>query len=119
MARIRNLPCLGCACLCLYATAVQADPRRVPPLERRPVTVADTIEMTEWADRRYAAGASSAGRVGVFSPDGKQFVVLLKKGNLATNTNEFSIVLFDAKNPAEVRPQVLITMTSSSNREGI
>jgi dipeptidyl aminopeptidase/acylaminoacyl peptidase len=88
-------------------------------LERRRVTVADAIEMTEWADRRYAAGAGSAGRVGVFSPDGKQFVVLLKKGNLATNTNEFSIVLFDAKNPTEARPQVLITMTSSSNREGI
>jgi len=103
----------------VYGTAVRADQRRDPLLDRRPVTVADTIEMTEWADRRYAAGAGSAGRVGVFSPDGRQFVVLLKKGNLATNTSEFSVVLFDAKNPAEVRPQVLITMTSSSNREGI
>src|SRR5215468_5740527 len=119
MARIRNLLCLSCACLCLYATAVRADQRRDPSLDRRAVTVADTIEMTEWADRRYTAGAPSAGRVGVFSPDGKQFVVLLKKGNLATNTNEYSIVWFDAETSPAARPQVLITMTSSSNREGI
>ena len=69
MARIRNLLCLGCACLCLCATAVRADERRGLQLARRPVTVADTIEMTQWADRSYAAGAPSAGRVGVFSPD--------------------------------------------------
>jgi len=119
MARIRNLLCLGCAGLCLCATAVRADERRGLHLARRPVTVADTIEMTQWADRSYAAGAPSAGRVGVFSPDRKQFVMLLKKGNLATNTNEFSILLFDAKASSEAKPQVLITMSSSSNREGI
>jgi Tol biopolymer transport system component len=120
MDRIRNLLCLGCACWFLCTTPVQADEPGGSQLARRPVTVADIIEMTQWADRNYAAGAPSAGRVGVFSPDRKQFVVALKKGNLAFNTSEFSILLFDTNASSETaKPQLLITMSSSSNREAI
>ncbi len=76
--------------------------------------------MTQWADRNYAAGGSSTGRVGIFSPDGKRFAVVLKKGNLTSNTNELSILLFDTKTSSEkAKPQLLVTMSSSSNREGI
>jgi len=84
------------------------------------VTVADAIEMRQWADRNYAAGGSSKGKVGIFSPDGKCFVVVLKKGNLSSNTNEFSILLFDTNASWELaQPQTLVTMSSSSNREGV
>ena len=55
-----------------------------------------------------------------FSPDGKHFVVILKKGNLEANTNEYSLVLFQT---AEVfqspEPRVLVSLVSSSNRPAI
>jgi dipeptidyl aminopeptidase/acylaminoacyl peptidase len=58
--------------------------------------------------------------VAKFSPDGKQFVVILKKGNLEANTNEYSLVLFQTaeafRSPA---PQVLVSLASSSNRPAI
>jgi dipeptidyl aminopeptidase/acylaminoacyl peptidase len=120
MNRTRNLLCLGCACWWLSATLMQGREPGESLTARRPVTVADTIEMTLWADRNYAAGSASTDRVGIFSPDGKQFVVVLQKGNLTSNTNEFSILLFDTKAPSEMaKPQILVTMSSSSNREGI
>lgn len=120
MNRIRNLLCLGYASLFLCVTPLQGEESRASQTERRPVTVADAIEMTQWADRGYAAGGSSAGKVGIISPDGRHFLVVLKKGNLASNTNEFSILLFDTKAALEgSKPQPLLTMSSSSNREGI
>src|SRR5579859_6445262 len=49
---------------------------------KRPVTVADSIQMTRLGDPSYTDGAPSKGIVAKFSPDGKRFVVVLKKGNL-------------------------------------
>ena len=63
-------------------------------LTKRPVTVADSIQMTRLGDPSYTDGAPSKGIVAKFSPDGKHFVVILKKGNLEANTNEYSLVLF-------------------------
>lgn len=89
---------------------------------KRSVTVSDAISMTKLGDPSYYLGGSSAGRVGSFSPDGKKFVVILRKGNLANNTNEFSLLiwktadLFRQSTPA---PELLLTMSSSSNREAI
>jgi len=87
---------------------------------KRPVTVADSIEMTRLGDPIYTEGALSNGIVAKYSPNGKRFVVVLKKGNLEANTNEYSLVLFQT---AEVfqspKPQVLVSMASSSNRPGI
>jgi dipeptidyl aminopeptidase/acylaminoacyl peptidase len=58
--------------------------------------------------------------VAKFSPDGNHFVVILKKGNLEANTNEYSLVLFQT---AEVfqspDPRVLLSLVSSSNRPAI
>src|SRR4029077_10971705 len=55
-----------------------------------------------------------------FSPNGKHFVIILKKGNLGANTNEYSLVLFHT---AEVfqspQPDVLVSLPSSSNRTAI
>jgi len=92
----------------------------VTKLTKRPVTVADSIQMSRLGDPLYAAGATSKGIVAKFSPDGKHFVVVLKKGNLEANTNEYSLVLFHT---AEVfhspAPRVLVSLSSSSNRPAI
>lgn len=87
---------------------------------KRPVTVADGIRMTRFGDPRYTDGFSSQGLVGRFSPDGRQFVVLLKKGNLENNTNEYSLLLFKTEEVIRSpKPDVLVTMASSSNRPAI
>ena len=51
--------------------------------------------MTRLGDPRYNDGVSSKGLVAKFSPDGKRFVVVLRKGNLETNTNVYSLILFE------------------------
>ena len=120
MNPIWNLLCLSCVCWYFCATPMRAVEPGEALTPRARVTVADAIEMRQWADRNYAAGGPSKGRVGIFSPDGKCFVVVLKKGNLNSNTNEFSIFLFDTKASSEPpKPQTLLTMSSSSNREGV
>jgi hypothetical protein len=52
-----------------------------------------------------------------FSPGGKHFVAILKKGNLETNTKDYSVFLFRT---AEVfqspEPQVLVSLASSGER---
>ncbi len=76
--------------------------------------------MTRLADDFYFKGGSSAGRVAHFSPDGKQFTIILKKGNVELNTNEFSLLLFHTADALRSpRPEVLLTMSSSSNRDAI
>jgi hypothetical protein len=88
--------------------------------ERRVVTVRDMIEMTQWSDLAYFLGGPPSTQVGLFSPDGNQFVVLLRKGNLALNTNEFSLLLFRTNEAFQSpRPVVAVKMSSSSYRPGI
>lgn len=87
---------------------------------KRPVTVADSIEMTQLGDPSYAGGAPSKGIVAKFSPDGKRFVVVLKKGNLDHNTNDYSLILFETSTAFQSpEPNVLLSMSSSSNRPAI
>lgn len=87
---------------------------------KRPVRVADFIEMTRLGDPLYNAGAPSKGLVAKFSPDGKRFVVILRKGNLETNTNEYSLILFETDEAfRSPNPRVLLSMASSSNRPAI
>jgi hypothetical protein len=85
-----------------------------------PVTVADFIQMTRLGDPQYNAGAASKGLVAKFSPDGKRFVVVLRRGNLETNTNEYSLILFETDEVFHSpNPRVLLSMSSSSNRPAI
>lgn len=84
------------------------------------VTVRDTIEMVQWADRGYFLGGPADGPVGLFSPDGSRFVVVIKKGNVERNTNDYSVLLFETKNVFQTsQPRVLATMSSASNREAV
>lgn len=76
---------------------------------KRPVTVKDAIEMTRSADQLRNQSIAH------YSPDGKKFVAILRKGNLEQNTNDFSMLLWRANevfnSPA---PEVLVTLSSSS-----
>jgi len=92
----------------------------VAGLTKRPATVADSIQMTRLGDPSYTAGDPSNGLVARFSPDGKRFVVVLRNGNLEANTNEYSLVLFQTSEVSHSpRPQVLVSLASSSNRPAI
>lgn len=76
-------------------------------LARHPVDMPDIIEMTH------------VGEI-IESPSQNRFVVLIWKGNLQTDTNDYSLLLFDTaavfQSPA---PRVLISFSSSSNRPAI
>jgi dipeptidyl aminopeptidase/acylaminoacyl peptidase len=102
------------------ASTSEAQTAAVAGLTKRPVRVADSIQMTRLGDVKYTDGWPFKGMVAKFSPDGKRFVVILKKGNLEGNTNEYSLVLFAT---AEVfqspKPRVLVSLSSSSNRPAI
>jgi dipeptidyl aminopeptidase/acylaminoacyl peptidase len=91
-----------------------------PAVDKRRVTVKDTIEMTEFADRGYFLGGAPASPVAIFSPDGKQFIIRLKKGNVEQNAVKYWLLLFQTnevfRSPSGT---VLVTLSSSSNREAI
>ena len=93
----------------------------VNPVSMRPVTVADTICMTKFGDHDYSVwGASSEGHVAQFSPDETKFVVVLRKGNIKNNTNDYSILLWRTEDVFNSSvPELLLTMSSSSNRAAI
>ncbi len=77
---------------------------------RHHVSVADSIGMTRTTDWIPAR----------FSPDGKHFVIVLKNGNLKQNTNEYSVLLWKTSDVFKsTTPELLLKMSSSSNREGI
>lgn len=86
----------------------------------RPTTVADAIRMTRYADPSYIAGQPSDGNVAQFSPDGEKFTLVLRRGNLESNTNEYSLFLWRTADVfRSPRPELLVTFSSSSNREAI
>jgi dipeptidyl aminopeptidase/acylaminoacyl peptidase len=88
--------------------------------EKRRITVRDTIEMTEFADRGYFLGGAPSSPVAIFSPDGKQFLIRLKKGDVERNLVKYWLLLFRTseafQSPAG---RAVVSMESSSNREAI
>jgi dipeptidyl aminopeptidase/acylaminoacyl peptidase len=90
-----------------------------PPGKRR-ITVKDTIEMTEFADRGYFLGGAPESAVAIFSPNGKQFLIRLKKGSVERNVVQYSLLLFQTGDAFQSPVgHELLTMSSSSNREAI
>jgi len=90
---------------------------------KRAVTVADSIQMVRVAGpadvRDYSGGAVSAD-FAVFSPDGQWFVVVVRKGNIERNQNEYSMLLFPAEKAFEApAPVTLVTLATTSGRVGI
>lgn len=100
----------------LLAFASARSPGMVSASGLRPVTVADAISMTRISD------VTETGSIAHFSPNGKEFVVVIRRGNLATNNNEYSLLLWQSDrvlNSNPPAPLVLVTMASSSNRDAI
>src|SRR6202158_3833202 len=98
-----------------FVSSVFAAPHKSGSPERntrkRSVAVADVIEMNR------LAGYASTRSVALFSPDGSKLVVVLRKGNLKTNTNEYSLLLWRTDEVFQPSaPQVLLSMSSSSSR---
>lgn len=90
---------------------------------KRAVTVADSIQMVRVAGptdvRDYYSGAVSAD-FAIFSPDGQWFVVVVRKGNIERNQNEYSMLLFPAVRALEApAPVTLVTLATTSGRVGI
>lgn len=88
---------------------------------QRLVSVRDTIEMLTLADPSYNRGGPSRGRVASFSPDGEQFIVVLRRGDVTSSTNRFSMLLWRSADALRGRssPRNLLELSSSSNREAI
>jgi hypothetical protein len=87
---------------------------------KRPITVADAIQMRQYADPAYTAGQPSNGNVAHFSPDGGKFIVVLKRGNIESGTSEYSLHLWQTTDAfRSPTPDLLLTLSSSSNREAI
>src|SRR5882762_141505 len=84
--------------------------------ERAPVTVADAIGMSKVSSEADHPEAE----IGYFSPNGKNFVIIVRRGNLKQNTNDYSLLSWRSdhifRSPAAT---VLLRMSSSSNRPAI
>lgn len=111
-----------CVVLADEPAAVKGEAVSKEEIEKRPVTVADVIRMTRVAGRgainTYGGGLSAG--FATFSPDGTRFVFLVKKGNLEQNTNEYSLLLYNADEVFDSpSPRRLVSFASSSNREAI
>ena len=93
---------------------------RIDQRKQRFVTVRDSIEMVRLADPLYSMGRQSHGLVAHFSPDRSKFAIVLKRGNIAHDTNEYFLyVCATSKIFGHLKPQPILTMSSSSNRGAI
>jgi dipeptidyl aminopeptidase/acylaminoacyl peptidase len=98
------------AALCVAVALVEAA-QEATPVRRAPV-VADLIEATEVV--------TGKGALAHFSPSGDQFVIVTRKGNPETNTNDFTLLLFktdDVFRSPVAKP--LLTLSSASNTPAI
>lgn len=96
---------------------------RRPQRVGRRATPADMIEMTRVAGSSYARSSYSgslSADFAFYSPNRKRFAVVLKKGNLSRNTNDYSLFVFDIGHGLQaVERKRLVSFSSSSNHEAI
>jgi hypothetical protein len=84
----------------------------------RDITVVDDIE-TAIVEEHEVIGSPKGSPVW-FSPGGQHFIILVKKGNVRRDTNDESILLYRTADALlSPKPDVLATMSSSSNKEPI
>lgn len=86
----------------------------------RPITVLDAIEMTRLGFPDSQLNTPVRQGFAQFSPDGRRFVIVLKKGNPRKDTNDYSLLLYRTADAfRSPHPDILLTMSSSSNRAAI
>jgi len=84
---------------------------------KRPITVEDAVGITRTESLDSSASNSPDG---LFSPDGSQFLVVLKKSNIEKNTNDFSLLLYRTVDVFHSpKADLLLKMSSSSSNDGI
>ncbi len=101
----------------LLACVLQPSAMEAQTLTGRSVTTADVVQMATFGSQpdRY-----DRRDIDVPSPDGRLHVVVLKRGDLARNTNVFSLLLFRTDQLFRgLAPDTLCTLASSSNRPAI
>lgn len=103
--------------LVLFGGTIRYSPSRTAVSEQRPITVRDAIEMTVPGDPDYWSATWSKQSVAKVSPDGSRFIVVLKRGDVESNTNRYSMLLWmvsDISRGAAL-PRTVLEMSSSSN----
>ena len=83
------------------------------------VSIADCVGMTILVDPGYFLGLPSSGRTATFSPDGKRFTVVLRKGDIKRNLNVYLLLLFETEHPTTPQNHLVLELTSSSNQDAI
>src|SRR5439155_18661541 len=83
----------------------------------RPMTVADLVTMATFGSEPHGYAPRD---IDVTSPDGRLHAVVVKRGDVAHNTNVFALLLFRTDHlfdsPA---PDTLLMLSSTSNRPAI
>jgi len=100
---------------------VTGAPSKERETAHRPVGVGDGIELTVPANAYYSEeGQVKAGLV-EFSPDGSRFIIVLKRGEISSNTNRYSMLLWRISEikQGKLGPRTVLEMRSSSNLEAI
>jgi hypothetical protein len=118
--------CFLLAGTCLYTHSAQlrpTDTRADSPVAvraKRPVTVADAIEMTKSGDNSYLDDLPESNSVGLFSPDNRRFAFITQKGDLKKDVVAYSIWVFETADALTTpEPRLVATLASSSNRPAI
>src|SRR6266850_2732222 len=105
---------------CLICIPCDAYSRVPDQHDASPVSVVDAIQMTQLVDPDHPNLDSPKYDPVNFSPDGKNFIIVTKRGNIEQNTNDYSLLLFQTdgvlRSPT---PKVLVLLSSSSLRPGI
>lgn len=115
MSQIRHATAVVCALALCSGFTVRAQCR---PHQRR-VTVADTIRMTELSPPEPEAGAHPSA-IASFSPDGRHFAVIVKRGNLRNDTNLFTLRIYSTQKAFRTqKAQLTLRLASGSNRPAI
>jgi dipeptidyl aminopeptidase/acylaminoacyl peptidase len=101
----------------LLVTLAAYGQNSLPPA-KRPITVTDGIEMTRIV--LDESNPDTNGKAASFSPNGKQFIVVRRKGNLGQDTNDQSLLLYLTADTFHApKPEILLEMCTSSVREAI
>jgi len=110
-------PALQVVALCLGLISTVSSQDGSGQQGGQPVTVRDVVSMTRLEDTSFISGNSS---IAHFSPDGSRFVVVVRKGNMERKTNDFSLLLYSTADALHSpKPGVLVTMSSTSERDAI